>query len=444
MRRFILERCVFPVFLGVLPYLFVETIHPATSLSATEEKPSKTVGRLIEDLKNDSFEIRAAATGALKERVDAIPALLNARHTADLEVRRLLEEILTALDRKRALHGLAKVKRLAKAGRLVEAADRLAFAAKRGIPAEECWGSLTKFAEQIIERTDRYFPLSGKFHANLRFPQGDFRRFAELCNPKELAGAKIEIYTGNKKLNARDKKALAGIKLIRRNMGKLLLRGEEVSLTANPKVGLDGGIIAVSGEVQLSRAVYSLIIAGGDVTKIATLRNCIVICDGDVEFISGGDLARTSIIVARGKVIYDPAKFMTTNCLIRSGHTLRSPDEQLPDKKKTIELNGGTPDPLGFIKFFELADVGLAAEDLPPRENSATKGTQIKEVRKESSFAAGLRPGDVITAVEGKKTPTTEVFRKTLRRTLAEGGPLITFTVQRAGKTLEVPIPVKD
>jgi S1-C subfamily serine protease len=55
-----------------------------------------------------------------------------------------------------------------------------------------------------------------------------------------------------------------------------------------------------------------------------------------------------------------------------------------------------------------------------------------------------LRPGDVITAIDEKKTPTIEIFRRVLRRTLAEGGPLITFTVQRAGKTLEVTLPVKD
>lgn len=50
----------------------------------------------------------------------------------------------------------------------------------------------------------------------------------------------------------------------------------------------------------------------------------------------------------------------------------------------------------------------------------------------------------MITAVEEKKTPTTDIFRRVLRRKRAEGGPLITFAVQRLGKTLDVPIRVKD
>lgn len=163
-----------------------------------------------------------------------------------------------------------------------------------------------------------------------------------------------------------------------------------------------------------------------------------------MEFIGGGNSARTSIIVARGKVTYNPDEFTLTNCLIRSGNTLRFPDKIVLNKLKTKGHLDGTPDPLGFVKFFELADVGLVAEDLPPREKLPTKGVRLKEVRKDSPFAAGLRVGDVITAIAGKKSPTTEVFRKALRRTLAEGGPFITFTVQRAGKPVDVPIPVKD
>jgi membrane-associated protease RseP (regulator of RpoE activity) len=71
-------------------------------------------------------------------------------------------------------------------------------------------------------------------------------------------------------------------------------------------------------------------------------------------------------------------------------------------------------------------------------------GVQIKELRKGNSFGASLREGDIITAIDWNKTPSKELFRKVLWRKMAEGGPLITFTVLRADKTLEVPIPVKD
>ncbi len=445
MCQSILARFFLTLFLSVLPPLLADIILTASWADAAEGGSNKDIDSLIADLRGNTFETREKATRALKERVEAIPVLRKERHTDDLEVRRRVLEILTALDRKRALRGLAKVNELAKAGRIVEAADRLAFAAKCGIPAEERWSSLTQFAAQVIARTEGYFPLGWKFDAKPNtFPVGDFRRFAQLTNPKEIAQAKIEICVGRENDKLRDEKVRAGFKLMRAARGALLLRGEEVSLTANPHFPLNGGMIAASGNVQLSGAAWSLVIAGGDVTELATARECILICDGDLEFVTGRGIAHTSIVVARGKVVYNPEEFTFTNCLIRSGHSLLLPDAQKVNVGKRVELKDGTPDPLGFVRFFELTDVGLVAEDLPAHAKSDSRRVQLKEVRKESPFAAGLRVGDVITAIDEKKTPTTEAFRKTLRRTLAEGGPLINFTVQRAGKTLEVPVSVKD
>lgn len=71
-------------------------------------------------------------------------------------------------------------------------------------------------------------------------------------------------------------------------------------------------------------------------------------------------------------------------------------------------------------------------------------GVWIKEVGKESPFDARLRAGDVITATGEVKTSSKPIFRKVLRRKLAEGGPTLTFKVRRGKETLDVPIPVKD
>jgi hypothetical protein len=199
-----------------------------------------------------------------------------------------------------------------------------------------------------------------------------------------------------------------------------------------PQFGLGRGMIAASGDVRVTGAMSSVIVAGGNV-KIANLYWCIIICDGNVEVLWP---PKDSVIVARGEVTC--AKGSLQRCLIRSGNSLRLPNG------KTIDINDGTPDPLAFVKFFELADVGLVGEDLPPREKSDAEGVRLKDVRKDSPFASGLCAGDVITAFEEKKTPTTEIFRRLLRRKLAEGEPILTFTVRRAGKTLDVPIAIKD
>jgi S1-C subfamily serine protease len=96
------------------------------------------------------------------------------------------------------------------------------------------------------------------------------------------------------------------------------------------------------------------------------------------------------------------------------------------------------------VKFFEPADVGLTVEDLPRQDKANTEGVLLKDVRKDSPFASHLRNRDVITDIEDKKTPTTAIFRRVLRRKLAEGGPSFTLTLRRSGKSVEVTVPVKD
>jgi hypothetical protein len=370
----------------------------------------------------------------LKELVEATPALRKARKSADPEVRRRVEEILKALERKRALHALSKCKALGKEGRFVEIADRLAFAARCGVPADEGWESLMLAVDRLSRDTERYFAPSTTFHSNPYFPAGDYRRYLRHAKAKEIAERKIQIDTGDGK--PIDPKGIAAHLFIKEHGATFLLRGEEVSVIGrHPPVKLQGGIIAASGDVQVCGAMDSVIIAGADVKRLTFLCGCIVICDGDVK-LTGQPTGGKSLIVVRGEVTLTQGQLR--NCVVRSGQTLRLLDG------KTIDLKEGTSEPIAFVKFFELADVGLTAEDLPEHEKSNADGALLKEVRKGSPFAGGLRAGDVITAVEDKKTPTTEIFRRVLRRKLAEGGPNITFSIRRGKETRDVDIPVKD
>jgi S1-C subfamily serine protease len=71
-------------------------------------------------------------------------------------------------------------------------------------------------------------------------------------------------------------------------------------------------------------------------------------------------------------------------------------------------------------------------------------GICIKEVRKGTPFSSALQAEDVVTAIDGTKAASQEVFRRLLRKRLAQGGPRLTFTVRRGEKTAEVAVPVKD
>jgi hypothetical protein len=444
MCRYLPKRIEILILLVVISGFSVDS-----TLRGNEEKGKSEIkiDLLIDDLRSDRFEVREAASRALMDLVEAIPALQRARKSDDLELRLRATNILREVAKKRARRALSRAKALAKAGRIIEAADRVAYWGQLGQPGED-WEILTQFASEARSKTARYFPphgfwyypeeIGGHFPLN---PMGEFRRYAESAHPREMAAQLIDIDAGGEELilsekeHAERKLAVKGIDTL--VPYTLLLRGENILCQKDiSDAGIYKGIIAATGDVELPPASHSLVIAGGNLAKLDGTMQSIVICDGDVELPGPPSAA---LIVARGKVTCATGKAaIIMNCMVRSGRSL-----VLPDGTK-VDLKDGTPDPLAFVKFFELADVGLRAEDLPKREKSTADGVRIKEMKKDSPFAAGLRSGDVITAIEERKTPTTETFRRVLRRKLARGGPTITFTVRRSDKTLGVPIAVKD
>lgn len=428
MKRSSLPWISLQLVVGSLPCLLVNlTLHA----SAAEGLSEREIVRLIEDLSSESFETREAATKALMDVEDEPAAVRKAMKSSDLEVRTRVDRILKVFVQKRCLRGLARAKALSKNGHIIEASDRVAYWGEWDSKGDG-WDNLTRFSDRVIRNAAGYFPPQS-FRHDAGFPAGDFRCFVNVVHPREISQRKIDIDIGAEPPQNQKQKVSRNLFLQAR--GRLLLRGEKVSYTGHIiPMGLWNGIIASVGDVQLMSAHNSIIFAGGDMKYPVALRYCIVVCDGDVELLRQPDAG--SLIIARGKVTCSSGKL--TRCLVRSGQILLLPDG------KTIDFKDGTPDPLAFVKFFELADVGIAAEDLPAREKSGAEGVRLKEVRKESPFAAGLRAGDVITAIEDKKTPTTEPFRRVLRRKLAEGGPTLTFTVSRSGKMLDVPLHVKD
>ncbi len=65
------------------------------------DKPTRSVGQLIEDLGSDSFSVRRAASAALRKAgPNAIPALRKVESTSTLDVRVQIQSILRELERK--------------------------------------------------------------------------------------------------------------------------------------------------------------------------------------------------------------------------------------------------------------------------------------------------------------------------------------------------------
>ncbi len=389
----------------------------ALPAGAGEPVVGQGIGRLIVDLGSKDFEVRDAATRALMELEEAPPALRQALGSPDLEVRRRAAEAIEGIEQRRALRGLARAQALAKEGRIVEAVDRIvAFAGRDG---EGMGGqALTQFTGTLLGQIPgalREMDLEtgrGLMDVETRrgFPAGHYSDYVKgiPVRPKEIFGGKVHV---------------------RERVVRVFARGEEVVLDTDSCLF---SLVAASGDVRCHASTpFSVIIAGGNAV-VTPVQSTIIICDGDVEV---KEPAGGCLIVARGKVT--PANSLR-------GSLVRSEDYIMNWNGKRTFLKNGAPDPLRFVKFFELSDVGLEVADRDGQGEPVRDGICIKDVRKGTAFSLVLQANDVITAVDGTKAVSQEIFRKLLRKQLARGSLRITFTVRRAGRTLDVAAPVKE
>lgn len=395
------------------------------SVAAAENTPvEKKIERWVRDLGSSSFEEREAATRALKEIEEAEPALRKLLESNDPEVRRRSADILKALKHKRGGWVLAPALALAERGRAVEMADRLVHCAESDRSGER-WNAVMRLSKKVIDSVPpeprdlqkRFRAISGVgADGRAWLPAGDFRLYVEACTlkPREISGRDVLLQTLN---------------------FHTLVRAERVSWK---RKGPSCSIVVASGDVHTRYARFSIIIAGGNV-EMMDLGESIVICDGDVK-VTG--VAKTCVIIARGKIVSSDRDTIHRDRIVDS--VIRSDGFFRISDRKPVAITEKTPDPFAFVKFFELADVGLAATDRDERHKPIRDGVFLTEVRKKSPFVAGLRAGDVITAIEGKKTASVEDFRRLLRRKLAEAQLTLTFTVRRRAKTMDVEIPMKD
>jgi S1-C subfamily serine protease len=152
------------------------------------------------------------------------------------------------------------------------------------------------------------------------------------------------------------------------------------------------------------------------------------VCDGDVKV---GANAINCFIIARGNVTY--AIKASDSWIISSGSVRLS----LADVDKTAKGKEKERTPLGFVKFFDPASIGVAVE-------SADGVLRVKTVAAAKSFGrAGLRLGDQIIALDDTKVDSPESFRRALRTKLALADKLV-VKVRRADRVLEIAVTCKD
>jgi hypothetical protein len=408
MRYFVRLLICWVLFLGAL-------------LAASEEaRDSTEIEALVERLASDRFEEREeAAQRLLKYEADAVPSLRKAAQSADPQVRKRSAELLVEIHSTTARRELARAVQFAEDGAFEESVERCVRWVEED-PEDAALGALVQLAERLLLREKERF-------GNLRLPA--------------VKGSTTSFPFLTKDLGAFVKKCHPLVKVVRSRHPVVnqpsfcsIVRGAGVTLQKNTT-----GLIVSSRDVIVSRECsHRLVItACGSVTVHGHANDSLILSGGDVAV--RNSLAGT-LIVARGNITL-PHSIGYSSVFAAGSATVSEPgigDLQAGARKPELTrsvLREHDTEGLGLIRFFDERKLGV--EVLP---NKA--GVLVKEAQRGRPYAAvGLRPGDVISAIDGVEIASPESFRTTLRQRLAEGNRFLKLSVQRAGEKLELRVP---
>jgi membrane-associated protease RseP (regulator of RpoE activity) len=177
--------------------------------------------------------------------------------------------------------------------------------------------------------------------------------------------------------------------------------------------------------------MYSVVLANGDVTARTAMDESVIICDGDVNLTDNH--VATSLIVARGNITIKGS--VTRSVLMAGGKVTlgEKPDDNGIPAHFTV-IKEKEPNTLGVV-FFELSAIGVEVK----LADSAVRVTAVTEGK---PFAkAGIRAGDTISEVNGKKPDSAESLRRVLRDALAVGEATVILHRGEKTETVKVSLP---
>jgi PDZ domain len=381
-----------------------------------QEQP-KSTPQLIKELGSNQFRDREAAEKALRARDEAYPYIRRALPDLSLEAQRRANSILRGMEDRRT-------KRFVQYGRERRVDLLVEWSSLHGVrmDAESLWQCVLELGLEQLKRSGR--------DEIIREWEKDFpaRNYADFLKKRPRFIKETDTL----------ETARLPTHLTLRSKGEI--KGEDLRYS----------LVVSTGPVDLRGFVsHCILVTTGDV-KIDNGINVLVITDGDVQI----DLSMHSVIAARG----------TVSINLKIDHTTLAPVHRggSPDWSKTSENEVeqydllyrpgqpprriyGLPSPLvdeppataarkqpvpqdGLIRFFEPADVGL-------KLSWSDTSIQIEDVQPGSPPAkAGIRAGDILTAIDRNSLDGLKSARQQLRRAFVLGGAEI--TVSRQGKPL--------
>lgn len=388
------SRMVLMLVVIALPLLFGE----ANEAAAEEPEMEK----LVRDLGSKDFRVRQSAMRRLTE-LEAVDALRQALKSDDPEIARLADRALKDLERSGWPRFVQKLKQESADGKASLAIDR--FVRWNG-PADDVasWQLMIDFAWDVANRATEKHPalVDGWLSRSKVLPIQTTKQVSSDRGQKELFIRAHQPVTISDRFSGFVR--AAGIKIERPGFTHRSVFMSSDGMESDSS--LHQSIILVAGPARIRGACHTILICDGDIEDAFVISGSVVIANGSVKCRSAGN----SVIVAAGTIT---SKYKRDD----------------PLNAQTIWIEN-EPNPFGFIEWFSTAEVGL--------EVAAAKGS-VKVAKLHDGklpFKAGLKVGDIITAVDGTKVDSPDSFRRGLLRGVVN--ERCTLTVKRGDMSLDI------
>jgi hypothetical protein len=384
-------------------------IHVAASGEPIPQPPRQpTLNELIRALGSEDFHEREEATRRLSEmkmNVDEPPpALIEATRSSDPEVRKRALEIIKLIRHRAAERMLGRGRAFATKGNV----DLFIAATKTWeLPEDDdrLWQPALDLAK-VIAKHSEYGP-SPPFYSRKKF--GSMVGFRQTLSPRMIRSDQPLTTSENRQVHIEEP-------------GGIMAPGV---LTSK---GLRNNVIVARGSICPTTCISTCIIfANGDVTVGTHVTDTLVVCDGDVTV---EDEVVETIILARGNIrikSFAKGSLLLAGGNIKLGASTQGGTANRVQEKLTKDFVA--------ITFFELSTVGVEV-------NAADSAVRVSTITDGKPFAkAGIRAGDVIHEVNGKKPDSAESLRRLLRDALAVGDATVKLRRGEKTETVKVSLP---
>ena len=373
---------------------------PGSASDRDGRRSSASVEDLIRRLGDDNYDVREEATRLLTELDEAVPALTRAAKSSDPEIARRAQAVLHILSMQGRGTFAGWVKQ-ARGGEIDLVTDHSIREAGRD-KEPDCWQVI---AELCVALDVHQYNAAGRRSLakwdSVRI--NDYLSFAAERDPAFLTSANA-LWVGQDGRGpifaARARAIDLGVPAIY----SLFLSSDRFRAVAGSHL-VDSGVFS-NGSIDVDNVARSIFVCDGDCVVRNCATNCLFITRGTFE--CRENLVDCTVI-AGGNVSVNPRNVRNT----------------------TIKPN--EPKPLGFVKFFDVSRLGLTLDP-------SGAAVRVKEIKGDSTLStAGLRPGDVLAAVDGKDVTSGESFRRAIRPFFATEGQTI-LRVRRDGRELSLPV----